>query len=157
MCIAATANAIKHNLHIFENLEGQAVIIQQLCREETADGIFLKCTHIPKGNHVSDHYDAIVDLELPQHPVCANSSEMNQPHNEDDSEADYGEMYDGDMNEEFDEENTKDTPIPSTTQYSPMPMPRKKMKKSKEYPEFGQIPELSNGSCSKNALESGWY
>ena len=35
---------------------------------------------------------------------------MNQPHNEDDIEADYGEMYDGDMNEEFDEENTKDVP-----------------------------------------------
>ena len=32
---------------------------------------------------------------------------MNQPHNEDDIEAYYGEMYDGDMNEEFDEENTK--------------------------------------------------
>ena len=30
--IAATANAIKHNLYIFENLGGQAVIIQQLCR-----------------------------------------------------------------------------------------------------------------------------
>ena len=39
VCIAATANAIKHNLYIFENL-GQAVIIQQLCREETTDGIF---------------------------------------------------------------------------------------------------------------------
>ena len=43
---------------------------------------------------------------------------MNQPHNEDDIEADYGEMYDGDMNEEFDEENTKhprsqDSPIQS--------------------------------------------
>ena len=66
---------------------------------------------------------------------------MNQPYNEDDIEADYGEMYDGDMNEEFDEENTKDTPIPSTTQYSPIPsttqylpisMPRKKIKYQKE-------------------------
>ena len=51
-------------------------------------------------------------------------------------------MYDGDMNEKFDEENTKhptnqdspipstsqDSPIPSTTQYSPIPMPRKKIK-----------------------------
>ena len=62
---------------------------------------------------------------------------MNQPHNKDDIEADYGEMYDGDLNEEFDEENTKDTPIPSTTQYSSIPsttqyslipMPRKKIK-----------------------------
>ena len=151
VCIAATANAIKHNLYIFENLGGQAVIIQQSCREETTDGIFLKYTHILKGNHVSDHYDATVDLELPQHLVCAKSSEMNQLHNEDDIEADYGEMYDGDMNEEFDKENTKhprsqdspipsrnqdspipsrnqDSPIPSTTQYSPMPIPRKKIK-----------------------------
>ena len=136
VCIAATANAIKHNLYIFENLGGQAVIIQQLCREETTDGIFLKYTHIPKGNHVSDHYNAIVDLELPQHLVCTKSSEMNQPHTEDDIEADYGEMYDGDMNEEFDEENTKTpipstiqySPIPSPTQYSPIPMPRKKIK-----------------------------
>ena len=40
VCIAATSNAIKHNLYIFENLGGQAVIIQQLCREETTDGIF---------------------------------------------------------------------------------------------------------------------
>ena len=58
---------------------------------------------------------------------------MNQLHNEDDIEADYGEMYGGDMNEEFDEEDTKhprsqDSPIPSTTQYSPIPMPRKKKK-----------------------------
>ena len=40
VCIAATSNAIKHNLYIFENLGGQAVIIQQLWREETTDGIF---------------------------------------------------------------------------------------------------------------------
>ena len=39
VCVAATSNAIKHNLYIFENLGGQAVIIQQLCREETTDGI----------------------------------------------------------------------------------------------------------------------
>ena len=65
--------AIKHNLYVFENLGGHAVIIQQFCREETTDGIFFKYTHILKGNHVSDHYNAIVDLELPQHPVCANS------------------------------------------------------------------------------------
>ena len=78
VCIAATANAIKHNLYIFEKLGGQAVIIQQVCREETTDGIFLKYTRILKGNHVSDHYDAIVDLELPEHPISTNSSEMNQ-------------------------------------------------------------------------------
>ena len=122
----------------FENLGGQAVTIQQLCRKETTDGIFLKYTRIPKGNHVSDHYDAIVDVELPENLVCTNSPEMNQQHNEDDIEADYGEMEDGDMNEKFDEENTKhpknqdspipsrsqDSPIPSTTQYSPIPMPR---------------------------------
>ena len=76
VCIAATANAIKHNLYIFENLGGQAVIIQQLCREETTDGIFLKYTRILKGNHVSNQYDAIVDLELPQHLVCAKSCIM---------------------------------------------------------------------------------
>ena len=29
VCIAATANAIKHNLYSFENLGGQAVIIMQ--------------------------------------------------------------------------------------------------------------------------------
>ena len=51
---------------------------------------------------------------------------MNQLYNEDDIEADYGEMYDGDMNEEFDEENTKhprsqDSPIPSRNQDSPIP------------------------------------
>ena len=28
LCIAATSNATKHNLYIFENLGGQAVIIQ---------------------------------------------------------------------------------------------------------------------------------
>ena len=78
VCIATTSNAIKHNLYILENLGGQAVIIQQLCREETTNGIFLKYTRILKGNHVSDHYNAIVDLELPEHLVCTNSSEMNQ-------------------------------------------------------------------------------
>ena len=66
-------------------------------QRETTDGIFLKYTCIQKGNHVSNHYNAIVDLELPQQLVCAKSSEMNQLHNEDDIDADYGEMYDGDM------------------------------------------------------------
>ena len=98
VCIAATANAIKHNLYIFENLGGQAVIIQQLCREKTTDGIFLKYTCIPKGNHVSDHYDAIVDVELPEHPVCSNSAKIHEEHNED---GDYGEMKDGEMNEKL--------------------------------------------------------
>ena len=88
---------------------------------------------------MSDHYDAIVDVELPEHPVCSNSAEINEEHNED---GDYGEMEDGDMNEKFDEENTKhptnqdsplpprsqDSPIPSRSQYSPIPMPRKKIK-----------------------------
>ena len=78
------------SIHMFENLAGQAVIIQQLCREETTNGIFLKYTCILKSNHVSNHYDAIVDLELPEHQVCTNSSEMNQLYNEDDIEADYG-------------------------------------------------------------------
>ena len=63
---------------------GQAVIIQQVCREETTYGIFLKYTRILKGNHVSDHYDAIVDLELIEHPMSTNSAEMNQQNNEDD-------------------------------------------------------------------------
>ena len=148
VCIAATSNAIKHNLYISENLGGQAVIIKQLCREETTDGIFLKYTRIPKGNHVSDHYDAIVDVELPEHPVCSNSAKINEEHNED---GDYGEMEDGDMNEKFHEENTKhptnqdspipprsqdspilsrsqDSSIPSITQYSPIPMLWKKIK-----------------------------
>ena len=49
VCIVATSNAIKHNLYIFENLGGQAVIIQQLCREETTDGIFLKIYLYSKG------------------------------------------------------------------------------------------------------------
>ena len=153
VCVAAIANAIKHNLYIFENLGGQAVIIQQLCREETTDGIFFKYTRIPNGNHVSNHYDAIGDIELPEHPVCSNSAEIHEEHNED------GEMEDGEMNEKFDEENNKDqspnspipsrsldspipsrsqdppipsrsqdSPIPATTQYSPIPMPRKKIK-----------------------------
>ena len=88
---------------------------------------------------MSDHYDAIVDVELPEHSVCSNSAEINE-HNED---GDYGEMEDGDMNEKFDEENTKhptnqdspipprsqDSPIPSRSQDSPIPsMPRKKIK-----------------------------
>ena len=97
---------------------------------------------------------------------------MNQLHNEDDIEADYGEMYDGDMNEEFDEENTKhtrsqhssipsrsqDSPIPSRSQGSPIPSRShhsifththaiEENKKSKEYPEYGQIPALSNRCC----------
>ena len=52
----------------------------------------LKYTWIPKGNHVSDHYDAIVDLELPEHPISTNSSEMNQQNNEDDIQEEYGKM-----------------------------------------------------------------
>ena len=110
---AATTNAIKHNLYIFKNLGGQAVIIQQVCREETTDGIFLKYTRISKGNHVSDHYDAIVDLELPEHHIGTNSLEMNQRNNEDDIQEEYGKME----NEIFYEENTK----PSRNQDSPIP------------------------------------
>ena len=101
---------------------GQAVIIQQVCREETTDGIFLKYTWVPKGDHVHDLYDALVDLELPEHPVSTNSLQMNQGNNEDDIQEEYGKME----NEKFYEENTKtlrnqDSPIPSRNQDSPIP------------------------------------
>ena len=87
---------------------------------------------------MSDHHDAIVDVELPEHPVCSNSAKIHEEHNEDGA---YGEMKDGEMNEKYDEENkdqrspdspipsrSQDSPIPATTQYSPIPMPRKKIK-----------------------------
>ena len=85
---------------------------------------------------------------------------MNQQHNEDDIEVDYGEIEDGDMNEKFDEKKhptnqdstipsrsqdspipsrSQDSPIPSTTQYSPIPMPRKKIKYERNSLNFAKF------------------
>lgn len=63
VCIAATANALNLHLYIFENVNGKINIIRQHCLNGEAHRIiFLKYHHIPNGDNIEDHYDAIVDL-----------------------------------------------------------------------------------------------
>ena len=127
VCIAATANAIKHNLYFFENLGGQAVIIQQLCREETIDGIFLKYTHIPKGNHVSGDYGEMEDGEMNEKFDEENNKDQRSPDSPIPSRSPDSPIPSGSQDSPI-PSRSQDSPIPATTQYSPIPTPRKKIK-----------------------------
>ena len=73
VCVAATANYLRMNLYIFENLGGKAVIIQQRSAiEKSTKGLFLRFSHRPTGSCIGNHYDAIVDIEtIPFHPLVA--------------------------------------------------------------------------------------
>ena len=72
VCIAATANALGVHLYIYEQIDNQAVIIQQLCAfQSTQNGIFLWYHHDrndPK--NLTAHYDAIVDIPCPSTSPC---------------------------------------------------------------------------------------
>ena len=66
VCIAATANALCINLHIFQKIGDNAVIVQQKSAfKETNRSIFLWYTWTPNTNHIADHYDVICDVEIP--------------------------------------------------------------------------------------------
>ena len=71
VCVAATANYLRMNLYIFENLGGKAVIIQQQSAiEKATKGLFLHFTCKPNGTGHENHYDAIVDMEsISLHPI----------------------------------------------------------------------------------------
>ena len=71
VCVAATANYLRMNLYIFENLGGKALIIQQRSAiEKTTKGLFLCFTCKPNGTGHENHYDAIVDMEsIPFYPM----------------------------------------------------------------------------------------
>ena len=73
VCVAATANYLRMNLCIFENLGGKAVIIQQRSAiEKSTKGLFLPFSHKPTGSCIGNHYDAIVDIKtIPFHPLVA--------------------------------------------------------------------------------------
>ena len=73
VCVAATANYLRMNLYIFENLDGKAVIIQQRSAiEKSTKGLFLRFSRKPTGSCIGNHYDGIVDIEtIPFHPFVA--------------------------------------------------------------------------------------
>ena len=73
VCEAATANYLRMNLYIFENLGGKAVIIQQRSAiEKSTKGLFLQISRKPTGSCIGNHYDAIVDIKtIPFHPLVA--------------------------------------------------------------------------------------
>ena len=70
MCIVAIANALQVNLAIFENVNGEAILINHQCTTANANKtVYLKHSHDPKGKHLGDHYDAIVNIETPTKEV----------------------------------------------------------------------------------------
>ena len=73
VCVAATANYLRMNLYIFENLGGKAVIIQQRSAiQKSTKGLLLRFSRKPTGSCIGNHYDAIVDIEtIPFHPLVA--------------------------------------------------------------------------------------
>ena len=65
VCIAATANALKVNLYIFEKINNKVQIIKHKCScVDTDKTIYLHYTHTPNTNHLGDHYDAIVNIQV---------------------------------------------------------------------------------------------
>ena len=75
MCIAATANALCINLHIFKKNGDNAIIVQQKSAfKETNRSIFLRYTRTPITNLIADHYDAICDVEIPKMQVHATAN-----------------------------------------------------------------------------------
>ena len=85
VCIAATANSLGMNLYIFEKIGKKAVIIQQRCTfQETNKSLFLCYTHTPNTDHIAEHYDAIIDSDIPFMPLSSatsttSSNESSQP------------------------------------------------------------------------------
>ena len=63
------------NLYIFEKIGNKAVIIQQRCTfQETNKSLFLRYTHTPNTDHIADHYDAIIDSDIPFMPLSLATS-----------------------------------------------------------------------------------
>ena len=83
VCNAATANGLGMNLYIFEKIGKKAVTIQQRCTfQETS--LFLCYTHTPNTDHIADHYDAIINSDIPFMPLSSttsttSSNESSQP------------------------------------------------------------------------------
>ena len=70
MCIVAIANALQVNLAIFDKVNGEAILISHQCTTANINKtIYLKYSHNPKGKHIGDHYDAIVNIEIPTEEV----------------------------------------------------------------------------------------
>ena len=66
MCIVAIANALQVNLAIFEKVNEEAILINHQCTTAiTNKTMYLKYSHDPEGKHLGDHYDAIVNIEIP--------------------------------------------------------------------------------------------
>ena len=93
VCIAATANALKVNLYIFEKTNNKVQIIKHKCScVDTDKTIYLCYSHTPNTKHLGDHYDAIVNIQV----------ENTQ---ENDVDSDATEMY---THEETQEERTEE-------------------------------------------------
>ena len=70
VCIVAIANALQVNLAIFEKVNGEVILINHQCTTgNTNKTIYLKYSHNPQGKHLGDHYDAIVNVEIPTEEV----------------------------------------------------------------------------------------
>ena len=70
MCIVVIANALQVNLAIFEKVNGETILINhQFTTANTNKTIYLKYSHDPEGKHLGNHYDAIVNLEIPTEEV----------------------------------------------------------------------------------------
>ena len=63
MCIVAIANVLQVNLAIFEKVNGEAILIN------TNKTIYWKYSHDPERKYLGDHYDAIVNIEIPTEEV----------------------------------------------------------------------------------------
>ena len=80
VCIAATANALKVNLYIFEKINNKVQIIKHKCScVDTDKTIYLCYTHTPNTNHLGDHYDAVVNIQVEntqENDVDSDATEM---------------------------------------------------------------------------------
>ena len=70
VCTVAIANALQVNPAIFEKVNGEAILINHQCTTaNTNKTIYLKYSHDPEGKHLGNHYDAIVNIEIPTEEV----------------------------------------------------------------------------------------
>ena len=72
----AIANALQVNLAIFEKVNGEAILINHQCTTvNTNKTTYLKYSHDLKGKHLGDHYDAIVNIEIPTEEMQSEEKE----------------------------------------------------------------------------------
>ena len=106
VCIAATANALKVDLYIFEKINKVQIIKHKCSCVDTDKTIYFHYSHTPNTKHLGDHYDAIVNIQV----------ENTQ---ENDVDSDATEMYTREeTQEERTEENQENMPSTSTSSHT---------------------------------------